>query len=264
MSRLPLSWAYTSCCILCSITFTLFTGSSQQPCGDRAYDVPPPRWRSWGWRACVAGLQPQTWSVPELFPVTPRPPLLTSLQYFSLQEGAELQMWPFHVLSASLLREQLAEILIGLGDNFSESIFFKLYLQNSEKSLFFFSPWEVPVFQRIQTELSPGNWLLCSWVLKHTSRWGHFILLYASITEKFSLSGLCDFNSDDIWGRCQSINASGTIFSFWISLWYILLYEPVSLGSKLHSPIEGPHWTQNHLWCSSKILLMKNMWEWTA
>lgn len=160
-------------------------------------------------------------------------------------------------------REQLAEILIGLGDNFSESFFFKLYLQNSEKS-FFFSLWEVPVFQRIQTELCPGNWLLWSWVLKHTSRWGHFVLLYASVTEKFSLSGLCDFNSDDIWGRCQSINTSGTIFSFWISLWYILLYEPVSLGSKLHSSIEGPHWTKNHFWCSSKILLMKNMWEWTA
>ena len=95
---------------------------------------------------------------------------------------------------------------------------------------FFFFPWEVPVFQRIQTELSPGSWLLCSWVLKHTSCWGHFVLLYASITEKFSLSGLCDFNSDDIWGRCQSINTSGTIFSFWISLWYILLCEPLSFG----------------------------------
>lgn len=214
-------------------------------------------------RARVAGLQPQPWAVPGQFPVTPRPPLLSSLQCFSLQEEAELQTWSFHVSPASHLREHLAESLIGLGDNFSESIFFKLYLQNSEKSLFF-SLLKVPVFQRIQTELCPGNWLLCSWVLKHTSRWGHFVILDASITEKFSLSGLCDFNSNDIWGRCQSINTSGTIFSFWISLWYILLYEPVSLGGKLHSSIEGPHWTKNHFWCSSKILLMKNMWEWTA
>lgn len=44
-------------------------------------------------------------------------------------------------------REQLAEILIGLGDNFSESFFFKLYLQNSEKSFFFF-PSEKCQFSR--------------------------------------------------------------------------------------------------------------------
>lgn len=32
----------------------------------------------------------------------------------------------------------------------------------------FFSPWEVPIFQRIWRELCPDNWYLCSWVLKHT------------------------------------------------------------------------------------------------
>lgn len=133
-------------------------------------------------RARAAGLQPQPWAVPGQFPVTPRPPLLSSLQRFSLQEEAELQTWSFHVSPASLLREHLAESLIGLGDNFSESIFFKLYLQNSEKSFFFFFPLlKVPVFQRIQTELCPGNWLLCPWVLKHTSRWGHFVILEAQL-----------------------------------------------------------------------------------
>lgn len=77
---------------------------------------------------------------PVLFCVIPRPLLFTKAQDFSFQKDTERQMWPFNVSSASLLREKPAEILIGLRNNFSESIFFKLYVQNSAKSFFFFFP----------------------------------------------------------------------------------------------------------------------------
>lgn len=94
------------------------------------------------------------------------------------------------MLSASL-SEQSAEILIGLGTKFSEGLYFKFYLQNSANPFFF--PEKCQFSRGFRQKLAQiiDN---CSQVLKHTSHWGHFLVLYVSITGKFALSSPCDFN----------------------------------------------------------------------
>lgn len=89
-----------------------------------------------------------------------RPPLLSSLQCFSSGRGRAADMTLSCFTCFSSERTPCWKFS-GLSDNFSESIFFKT-LSSKLWKILFFPPLKSANFQRIQTELCPGNWLLCS------------------------------------------------------------------------------------------------------